>query len=47
MSSDPDVWLEPLRGQAVVVDLDGPWIAFGRLAGWSAQHLELAEATDG
>jgi hypothetical protein len=44
MSSVPDGWLAPLTGALVVVDFDGPWIAFGRLEGWSAQHLELSGA---
>lgn len=43
MSSAPE-FLAALRGRIVVVDLDGPWIAFGRLDAWSAVHLELSEA---
>lgn len=40
MSSAP----EALIGQVVVVDLDGPWIAFGRLVAAGAHWLELADA---
>lgn len=43
MSSAPE-YLAALRGRVVVVDLDGPWIAFGRLEGASPAHLELADA---
>ena len=34
MNSAPDP-LEALIGAVVVVDLDGPWLAFGRLTGLS------------
>ncbi len=40
MSSAPD----PLVGQLVVVDLDGPWVAFGRLVHPGPGWIELAEA---
>lgn len=40
MSSAPDA----LIGQMVVVDLDGPWIAFGKLVQAGPGWLELAEA---
>lgn len=40
MSSAP----EQLVGQVVVVDLDGPWIAFGRLVRAGHDWLELADA---
>lgn len=43
MSSDPE-FLAALRGRIVVVDLEGPWIAFGRLESWSVAHIELADA---
>jgi hypothetical protein len=43
MSSVPE-HLEALRGRIVVVDLDGPWIVFGRLEACSPAHLELTEA---
>lgn len=43
MSSGPE-HLAALRGRVVVIDLDGPWIAFGRLEAWSPAHLELADA---
>jgi hypothetical protein len=36
--------LEPLIGQVVVVDLDGPWIAFGRLERLADGWLELTAA---
>jgi hypothetical protein len=45
MSSRPeDAWLAALAEAIVVVDLDGPYLAFGRLVAWSDGHLELAEA---
>ncbi len=40
MSSVP----EDLISQLVVVDLDGPWVAFGRLAQAGPGWIELAEA---
>lgn len=40
MSSAPD----DLLGQTVVVDLDGPWVAFGRLVQAGPGWIELAEA---
>lgn len=40
MSSVP----EALVGQVVVVDLDGPWVAFGRLVQAGPGWVELAEA---
>ncbi len=40
MSSVP----EALVGQIVVIDLDGPWIAFGRLVQAGPGWIELAEA---
>jgi len=43
MSSAPN-HLAVLSGRLVVVDLDGPWIAFGRLESWSTAHLELVDA---
>lgn len=43
MSSDPE-FLAALRGRIVVVDLEGPWIVFGRLESWSVAHIELADA---
>ena len=43
MNSAPE-WLQPMLGQLVVVDCDGPFLACGRLESASAQHLELVEA---
>ena len=43
MNSAPDP-LEALIGAVVVVDLDGPWLAFGRLTGLSPAWIELSEA---
>lgn len=43
MSSAPE-WLAPLVGAVVVVDLDGPWLAFGRLVSADAGALALEEA---
>lgn len=43
MSSAPD-FLVGLLGRVVVVDLDGPWIAFGRLESASAEGLVLVDA---
>ena len=40
MSSVP----EALLGQLVVVDLDGPWVAFGRLLQAGSGWIELADA---
>jgi hypothetical protein len=35
---------EALLGQVVVVDLDGPWLAFGRLVAAGTGWIELADA---
>lgn len=43
MSLAPD-FLTPYVGQAVVVDLDGPWIVLGRLESWAQDHLVLVHA---
>ena len=43
MSSAPE-YLAPFAGTIVVVDLDGPWIVFGRLESWSHDHLVLVQA---
>ena len=43
MSSAPDPFAA-LNGQVVVVDLDGPWLAFGRLVAASTAWIELADA---
>lgn len=43
MSSAPE-YLVALVGQMVVVDLDGPWIAFGRLEACAHDHVLLAQA---
>lgn len=43
MSLAPDP-LADLIGAIVVVDLDGPWLAFGRLAGVTPTWIELTEA---
>ncbi|MEK7415060.1 MAG: hypothetical protein AAB263_17280 [Planctomycetota bacterium] len=39
-----DSWLASFSGQVVVVDLDGQWMAFGRLTSWSHQHIVLEQA---
>ena len=44
MNSPPDSWLAQFAEQNVVVDFDGPWMAFGRLVGWSHDHLVLEQA---
>ncbi len=36
--------LAALVGAVVVVDLDGPWMAFGRFEGCGPAWIELAEA---
>ena len=43
MNSEPDL-LAPLAGAVVVVDFDGPWLAFGRLTGLTTAWIELTEA---
>lgn len=44
MNSAPESWLAPFVGQLVVVDLNGQWMAFGRLTSWSHQHIVLEHA---
>lgn len=44
MSSAPEGWLAGMLGQVVVLDLDGPWMAIGRLESCGRDHLVLAEA---
>ncbi len=41
---DDDDWLRPLLGQLVVLDLDGDYLAFGRLEAVGRHHLTLVEA---
>jgi hypothetical protein len=43
MNSVPDP-LATLTGQVVVIDLDGPWIAFGRLGAVAGAWIELLDA---
>lgn len=43
MNSGPD-FVAGLVGQVVVVDLDGPWIAFGVLESVGHDHLVLVQA---
>jgi hypothetical protein len=43
MSLAPDL-LADLVGAIVVVDLDGPWLGFGRLTRVTAAWIELSEA---
>jgi len=43
MSLAPEI-LAAFCGQLVVVDLDGPWMAFGRLGATTGGWIELLEA---
>jgi len=36
-------FLEPYRGNVVVLELGEPYLVIGTLVGWSTQHLSLVE----
>lgn len=44
MNSVPEAWLTDELGRVLVIDLDGPWIAIGTLAGIGRDHLVLTQA---